>query len=91
VESVAYEDWMPEFQDLFDQTPGVSELSGSQLDYAAFMFEEGYMRYHGESPPEDIEFAREQFWDMLGYDGEYFDWDGWREAMGYELCPAVVA
>ena len=85
---MAYGDWMPEFQELWEGTPGVSELSGEELDLAEYLFEEGFMHYEGEQSPEDTDFARTQFFDLLGYDYEFeseiFDWDGWREAMGYE-------
>lgn len=81
---MAYGDWMPEFQELWDSLP-VTELSGPDYDLAEYFFEEGFMTYSGEAPPGDIEYAREQFFEMLGEDWEeYFDWEGWREAMGYE-------
>lgn len=61
------------------------EMSASELDYAEYMFEEGFMHFHGELSPSDIEFAREEFFEMIGEEfAEYFDWEGWREAMGYE-------
>lgn len=81
---MAYEEWMPEFQELWESTPGVSELQGTDLELAEYFFEEGFMHYSGEQSFEDTSFAREQFFDLIGYDEEYFDWDGWREAMGYD-------
>lgn len=78
---MAYEDWMPEFQEIWEQMP-VSELDDQDYALAEFMFEEGFMTYAGEAPPEDIKFAREQFWDIMGeYWEDHFDWDAWREAM----------
>jgi hypothetical protein len=81
---MAYEDWTPEFQDLWENTLGTEELTPAQADYAEFMFEEGFMHYSGEVSRDDIEFARQEFFDLIGE--EYFDWEGWREAMGYDLC-----
>lgn len=75
---------MPEFQEIWHSMP-VGELTRPEYELAEFFFEEGFMTYHGEAPPGDIQFARDQLFDMLweGSD-EYFDWDGWREAMGYD-------
>lgn len=82
---VAYEDWTPEFQELWDEMPvDWAEMPGPEYDMAEYMFEEGFMHYHGEASYADISFARESFFDLIGYDEDYFDWDGWREAMGYE-------
>jgi hypothetical protein len=85
---VAYEDWPEEFQELWNEiesTAGLDNLSAGEYELAEYMFEEGFMRYSGEIPPQDIEFAREQFFDIIGEEYEaYFDWEGWREAMGYE-------
>lgn len=79
---MAYEDWMPEWQDIWEQLP-VSELSGTDRELAEFFFEEGFMTYEDEKiHVDDIGFAREQLWEMLGEEwSEAFDWDAWREAM----------
>ena len=82
---MAYEDWMPEFQDVWENTPGTSELEGTAREEAEYFFEEGFMHYTGEVSHTDTDFARESFFDLIGYDDEYFDWEGWREAMGYDL------
>jgi hypothetical protein len=83
---VAYDEWPAEFQEVWDSIPAdFADMSASEREMAEFMFEEGFMTYEDEKIAiDDIQFAREQFFDMMGYDGEYFDWDGWREAMGYE-------
>ena len=85
---VAYEDWPSEFQELWDeldQTVDFSEMTVSQIEYAEFMFEEGFMHYSGEVAYADMAFAREEFWDLIGEEFEdIFDWEGWREAMGYD-------
>jgi hypothetical protein len=60
-------------------------MSASEREYAEFMFEEGFMTYEDEKIGiDDISFARGEFFESIGYDEDYFDWDGWREAMGYE-------
>lgn len=84
---MAYDDWTPEFQDLWENLPAdYGDLTQEQLDYAEFMFEEGFMNYQGEQSPIDTDFARQEFFDMFGPEVEgSFDWQGWREAMGYEL------
>lgn len=74
---------MPEFQDIWEQLP-VGELTGAEYELAEFFYEEGFMTYHGEAPSADIEYARQQLFEMLGdaeYWNEAFDWEGWREAM----------
>jgi hypothetical protein len=86
---VAYDDWPEEFQDVWDNleaTDAFDGMSSGQLEYAEFMFEEGWMTYEDEKAhPSDIEFARDEFWDLVGLEyEEYFDWEGWREAMGYD-------
>jgi hypothetical protein len=78
---MAYEDWMPEFQEIWEDLP-VGELSQNEYEMAEYFFEEGFMTYSGEAPPSDIQFAREEFWDLIGEEWEdYFDWEAWREAM----------
>lgn len=80
-----YEGWSPEFQDLWENMPvNFMDMSRAEYDMAQFFFEEGFQRYHGESSSADIEFAREQFFEIMGFGDDYFDWEGWREAMGYE-------
>jgi hypothetical protein len=83
---VAYDDWTPEFQEIWDNLRADFEgLSPSQYEYTEYMFEEGFQRYEDEkNHPDDISFARAEFFDMIGEEYEdFFDWDGWREAMGY--------
>ena len=86
---MAYDDWPEEFQEVWDdleRQDGFEGLSGSELEYAEYMFEEGFMHYAGEISPADTEFARGEFFDMIGQEWEdIFDWEGWREAMGYDL------
>jgi hypothetical protein len=82
---VPFRDWMPEFQETWDSLPVDFEaLTGEQEELAEWLFEEGFMHFHGEIPEADIEWAREQFFELMDIDAEQFDWEGWREAMGYE-------
>lgn len=86
---MAYDDWPEEFQEVWDRleiSDAFEGMDSGQKEYAEFMFEEGWMTYEDEkSHPSDIEFAREEFWDLVGLEYEdYFDWEGWREAMGYD-------
>lgn len=82
--SVAYDNWDPDFQDVWENTPGTSDLYGYQLHRAEEAFEDGFMHHRGEQPFSVTQSAREEFFDIIGYDEEFFDWDGWREAMGYD-------
>lgn len=84
---MAYDDWTPEFQEVWDNLRVDFEgLSSSEYEYTEYMFEEGFQRFEDEKlHPDDIAFARAEFFDMIGEEYEdYFDWQGWREAMGYE-------
>lgn len=92
---MAYDDWPEEFQEVWDNlevTDAFEGMDSGQIEYAEFMFEEGWMTYEDEkSHGSDIEFAREEFWDLVGLEyEEYFDWEGWREAMGYDLWLAAI-
>jgi hypothetical protein len=76
---------MPEFQEVWENLDvNYSELTTEEQDYVEWLFEEGFQRYHGEISPADMAWARQEFFDMTGLDDETFDWQGWREAMGYE-------
>jgi len=83
---MAYEDWMPEFQDVWDNLAGEYPAGTSQeeMAWAEYTFEVGFMTYAGELPPHEIEYAREEFFAVAGISRDEFDWAGWREAMGYE-------
>lgn len=82
---MAYGDWMPEFQDVWDSSPfDEGNMSQEELDWAEYTFEQGFMSYSGELSPAEIEYARQEFFDAVGIDADQFDWEGWREAMGYD-------
>ena len=84
---MAYDDWPSEFQEVWDDLNlDLSDMSASDREYTEFMFEEGFQRYEDEKlHPDDISFARSEFFDMIGEEYEdFFDWQEWREAMGYD-------
>lgn len=84
---MAYDDWPGEFQEIWDTLQiDTANLSVSEYEYTEFMFEEGFQRYEDEKLSiDDISFAREEFFSMIGEEYEdHFDWNGWREAMGYD-------
>jgi hypothetical protein len=90
---MAYEDWDEPYQELYDNVPGMAEAYGpdAQFDssYAEALFEVGFTMYSGELSAngysEDaVNAIREAFFDYMGIDEGQFDWQEWREAMGYE-------
>lgn len=83
---MAYEDWDSEFQDVFDDIPGVPMFRDYEYDYAADLFERAFTHHSDEEgyDANDAQAAREEFWEFTGLPEELFPWDEWREAMGYE-------
>lgn len=86
---MAYEEWSDEFQDLWDHTPGTDALESFEEGHAETLFEAGFTHSWDElesmgMTPEDIYAIREEFFDYMGLEEADFDWEGWREAMGYD-------
>jgi hypothetical protein len=86
---VAYEDWDGSFQGLFDTTPGTGYLDVEEARYAQALFETGFTHTSNEYDalglsPESVEAIRNEFFDYMGLDANDFDWQEWREAMGYD-------
>lgn len=84
-----YQDWDSGFQDAFENTPGTSDLEDWEVSHVEALYEAGFthdaFEYEAMGLSEDdVEAIRQEFFDYLGIDAEDFDWDGWREAMGYE-------
>jgi hypothetical protein len=82
---MAYEDWEPEFQEVWDELPGIPLFREYEYNEAADLFERGFT-HHADEPGydrEDAMAARDEFFEFTGLPEELFDWDGWREAMGY--------
>jgi hypothetical protein len=87
---MAYDDWSPEFRELFDTTPGIRDVEPWEESHVEALFEAGFT-YRGTEyeaqglSPEQVEAIRDEFFTYmgLGENGELFDWDEWREAMNY--------
>src|SRR5215469_5285606 len=84
-----YGDWEPSFQEIFDNIPGMGEPD-TDIGYAETLFETAFTYDAAELDamgydPDDIDAIRDAFFDYMGIDDSDFDWDSWREAMGYEL------
>jgi hypothetical protein len=83
------DDWDGQFQDLWDHTPGIGHLESYEQSHVEALFEAGFT-HHAEEyesmglTPDQVEAIREEFFDYMGLDESDFDWEGWREAMGYE-------
>ena len=87
---MAYEDWTDDFQELFDNAPGADYLTSEQEFIAESLFEIGFTMTSDELErlgysPDDVASMRDEYFEILGIDAADFDWQEWREAMGYEL------
>jgi hypothetical protein len=86
---MAFEDWDSQFQELFDNVPGADYLSSGEQGYAEALFEAGFT-HTGEEydqmglSEDEVQAIRDEFFDYMGIDASDFDWQEWREAMGYE-------
>ena len=83
-----YEDWSPEFQGLYDSTPGISDVEPWEESHVEALFEAGFTHtgaeYEAEGlDPDSVHAIREEFFEYMGLAEENFDWEDWREAMGY--------
>ncbi len=86
---MAYDDWDAGHQDFFEDLPGVPYLDDEQRDYAETLYDVAFTHTAEELEAmgysmDDVGAIREEFFDSLGIDAADFDWEGWREAMGYE-------
>lgn len=86
---MAYDDWDSQYQDVFDATPGADYLSSEESSYAEALFEAGFTHtgaeYDAMGYTEDqVQAIRDEYFEFMGIDAGQFDWEGWREAMGYE-------
>jgi len=84
-----YEDWDSGFQDVWKNIPGTQALEDWEIGHAEALYEVGFtydaiqLEAMGYSE-NDVAAIREEFFDYLGIDEADFEWEGWREAMGYE-------
>jgi hypothetical protein len=86
---MAYGDWDNAFQENYDHIPGTDHIEPDLEAYAELLYEQGFTHSADELDrlgisEDDVQFARDEFFDFLGIDQADFDWEGWREAMGYE-------
>lgn len=86
---MAYDEWDSQFQDFFDEIPGTDYLDDQESDYAETLFEAGFTHtaeeYESMGLSEDaVQAIRDEFFEYMGLEEYEFDWEGWREAMGYE-------
>jgi hypothetical protein len=80
-----YEDWPSEWQETFDDIPGIGMFRDYEWEQSAELFERAFMHHSDESGynADEILAAREEFFEYTGLPEELFPWDEWREAMGY--------
>jgi hypothetical protein len=86
---MAYDEWDSPFQDFFDEIPGTDYLDDDEQRIVEALFEEGFTHtaeeYEAMGLSEDeVQAIRDEFFDYMGLEEYEFDWEGWREAMGYE-------
>jgi hypothetical protein len=86
---MAYEDWDSQFQSAFDNVPGADYLSSEESRYAEALFEAGFTHTSAEYESmglseDEVQAIRDEFFDYMGINAAGFDWQEWREAMGYE-------
>lgn len=84
-----YDDWDDQFRGFFDDIPGADYLSSEEANYAEALFEAGFTHHSAELEAlglsmDDVEAIRAEFFEFMGIDSADFDWEGWREAMGYD-------
>jgi len=81
-----FEDWPEDWQDVFDDIPGVAEFRDYELDIAADLFEQAFMHHSSERgyDSDAVMAARDEFFEFTGLPDSMFPWDEWREAMGYD-------
>ena len=75
-----------EWQDVFDDIPGIGLFRDYEYNEAMDLFEAGFMHHSGEAgyDADAVHAAREEFFEFTGLPENLFPWDEWREAMGYD-------
>lgn len=86
---MAHGDWSDKWEDVWESTPGTEALEPWEQRHVETLFETGFTLHADEYDAlglseSDVKAVREEFFDYMGLDTSDFDWDGWREAMGYE-------
>jgi hypothetical protein len=85
---MSYSDWDDNFRDIYDEIPGIDQPDVDE-NYAELLYETAFTHSAAELDAmgydiSDVAAMRDEFFDYLGIDASDFDWEGWREAMGYE-------
>jgi hypothetical protein len=82
----SYEDLSPEHQAIFDELPGLGFFDDEEAGLVLDLYEAGFTHHSDEYgyDPDLVHAAREEFFEYTGLDYMDFDWDAWKEAMGYE-------
>lgn len=79
-------DWPSEWQEVFEDIPGVGMFRDYEFNASAELFERAFM-HHSDEPGysrDDVNAARDEFFEYTGLPEELFPWDEWRETMGYD-------
>lgn len=71
-----------EWRDVFTNSVDTDEMSGSETVEAFQLFLQAFYPQEGVSG-RDWSYIREEFYELYDIDDSDFDWEGWREAMGY--------
>jgi hypothetical protein len=85
-----YDEWNRDFQDLWDEIPGTGYFENDfETSYAMELFDRGFGHSADEYDalgitPDDVHAAREEFFTFMDMDEDQFDWQEWKEIMGYE-------
>lgn len=78
---MAYEDWDPVLQEVFENAVASSDRELSEAEYADA---EAFFEYGWVTMPGPTEEVRDIFFGLIDIDDEYFDWEAWREYWGYD-------
>lgn len=86
---MAYDDWDDQFREMFNDIPGADYLSSEESNYAEALFDAGFTHTSDELEAlglsmDDVQAIRDEFFEFMGIDAADFDWEAWREAMGYD-------
>jgi len=83
---MAFDDWDNDWQELWEDIPGVSMFREYESEIAAELFERGFMTHTGDPgyDADEVRAARDEFFEFTGLPEDLFPWGDWREAMGYD-------
>lgn len=81
---MAYDDWDPQLQEVYDNAVASSLFGGVELDDSDYRDVEAIFEYGWVTMPGPTQEVREVFYEMLEIDETDIDWDAWREFWGYD-------